>query len=94
MPVERQIVVIFAVTQGYLDEIPVERIREWESAFIEAIGERNPEVLEGIRTEKQLSEANEPKLVRAIETFNHEFLGKGARREAGADAGAQPAAKA
>ncbi|HEX6588190.1 MAG TPA: F0F1 ATP synthase subunit alpha [Longimicrobiales bacterium] len=89
MAVEQQIVIIYAVTQGYIDEIPVERIREWESRFIEAIGERNPEVLEGIRSEKQISEANEQKLVRAIETFNHEFLGRGAKQaENGATAGA------
>jgi F-type H+-transporting ATPase subunit alpha len=93
MPVEKQIITLYAVTQGYLDEVPVERIREWESRFAEALGERNPEILEGLRTEKQLSEANEQKLVRAIETFNHEF-GKGARKDAGTAAEAQPAAKA
>ena len=94
MPVEQQILTIFAVTQGYLDEVPVDRIREWESKFAEAIAERNPEVLEGIRTEKALNEANEQKLVRAIETFNHQFLGKGAQKDAAPAAEAQPAAKA
>ena len=77
MPVEQQIVTNYAVTQGYLDEVPVDRIRDWESRFAEALGERHPEILEGIRGEKQISEANEQKLVRAIETFNHEFLSRG-----------------
>jgi F-type H+/Na+-transporting ATPase subunit alpha len=94
MPVEQQIITLFAVTQGYLDEVPVDRIREWESDFAEALGERHPEILEGIRSEKQMSEANEQKLVRAIETFNHEFIGKGARSDAGAAAETQPATKA
>src|SRR5688500_8026371 len=52
MPVEQQIVTIYAVTQGYLDEVPVERIREWEASFAEALSERNPEILDGLRTEK------------------------------------------
>ncbi|HUF12318.1 MAG TPA: F0F1 ATP synthase subunit alpha [Longimicrobiales bacterium] len=74
MTVEQQVMVIYAVTQGHLDSVPVERVREWESRFLEAIGERHPELVAAVRDEKQISEANEQKLVRAIQAFNHEFL--------------------
>src|SRR5687767_8885160 len=38
MPVEQQVVVIYAVTNGFLDEVPVADIREWERGFLEYLG--------------------------------------------------------
>ncbi len=96
MPVEQQILVIYAVTQGYLDEVPVERVREWESRFLEAIGERHPDVVDAVRKEKLVSETTEQKLVRAIEAFNHEFMSekRAASATAASDTEAEAGAKA
>jgi len=70
MPVERQVVVIYAVTNGYLDAVPVAEIRDWERRFLEFLPAQFPQVLERIRTEKVLSKETEADLKRGIEQFN------------------------
>jgi F-type H+-transporting ATPase subunit alpha len=70
MPVERQVIVIFAVTNGYLDQIPVGDIREWERGFLEYVNAQYPQVTERLRKEKQLTKENEADLRRAVEAYN------------------------
>ncbi len=70
MPVEQQVVVIFAVTNGYLDAVPVSEIKEWERGFREFIAAEYPQVTEGIKKEKVLSKEIEADLRRGIEAFN------------------------
>jgi len=70
MPAEEQVVVIFAVTNGYLDAIPVAEIKEWERGFREFISVEYPQVTDSIRKEKVLSKDREADLRRAIEAFN------------------------
>ena len=70
MPVEQQVVVIFAVANGFLDSIPVGEIKEWERAFLEYIGAKYPQVTAAIAKEKVISKENEADLRRAIEAFN------------------------
>ncbi|MCL5957925.1 MAG: F0F1 ATP synthase subunit alpha [Chloroflexi bacterium] len=55
MPVEKQISIIYAAVNGYLDDVPVERVKDFEHAYHEFMGSVHPEVLEKIRTERQLS---------------------------------------
>src|SRR5436190_2774485 len=76
MPVEQQVVVIFAVTNGYLDAVPVADIKEWERGFREYIVAEYPQVTEGIKKEKVLSKEIEADLRRAIDAFN-EMRGTG-----------------
>jgi F-type H+/Na+-transporting ATPase subunit alpha len=71
MPAEEQVVVIFAVTNGYLDEVPVAGIKEWERGFREYIAVEYPQVTDSIRKEKVLSKDREADLRRAIEAFNN-----------------------
>lgn len=70
MPVELQVMVIYAVTNGFVDEIPVAEIREWESGFLQFMSEQFPQVGEKIRTEKVISKDLDAELKRAIERFN------------------------
>jgi F-type H+-transporting ATPase subunit alpha len=69
MPVEKQIAIIFVVTNGYLDDVPVEKIRQWEADFHEFMDARHPEILRAIRTEKVLTDELIAKLRAAIEEF-------------------------
>jgi F-type H+-transporting ATPase subunit alpha len=69
MPVEKQIAIIFAVTNGYLDDVEVAEIREWERDFHEFMDARHPELLRAIRTQKALSDALVAQLKAAIEEF-------------------------
>jgi F-type H+/Na+-transporting ATPase subunit alpha len=69
MPVEQQVMVIYAVTNGLLDEIPVSDIRPWERGFLEFMAKQFPQVGEGIRTGKVLSKEIEADLKRAIQQY-------------------------
>ncbi len=70
MPVETQVMVIYAVTNGFVDEFPVADIRQWEHDFLQFMAAQFPQVGEKIRTEKALSKDLEAELKRAIERFN------------------------
>jgi F-type H+-transporting ATPase subunit alpha len=71
MPAEEQVVVIYAVTNGFLDAIPVNEIKDWERGFREYISAEYPQVTDSIRKEKVLSKDREADLRRAIEAFNN-----------------------
>ena len=73
MPVENQVAVIFAVTNGYLDKVPVEGVRQWERGFHEALAARSPQVLGAIRETKALGDDAKADLIRAIEEYNATF---------------------
>jgi F-type H+-transporting ATPase subunit alpha len=73
MPVENQVAVIYAVTQGHLDDVPVERLRAWERGFHDFLGAHHADILSAVRETKELSEAIEEKLVSAIEAYNATF---------------------
>ncbi|MEO7042777.1 MAG: F0F1 ATP synthase subunit alpha [Gemmatimonadaceae bacterium] len=70
MPVELQVMVIYAVTNGFVDEVPVAEIRAWESGFLQFMSAQFPQVGDKIRTEKVISKDNEAELKRAIESYN------------------------
>jgi F-type H+-transporting ATPase subunit alpha len=75
MAVEEQVMVIYAVTNGYLDQIPVNKIREWEKDFLAFMDGQFPQVPQKIRGEKVLSKETEADLKRGIESFNEKFAG-------------------
>jgi F-type H+-transporting ATPase subunit alpha len=62
--------VIYAVTNGLLDQIPVNELKEWERGFLEFAEKQFPQVAQKIRSEKVLSKETEADLKRAIENFN------------------------
>ena len=67
MPVEYEIMIIYAATKKYLLDIPVEDILTFESALFEYVDTRYPEIPEAIRNEKVISEDTEKVLIQAIE---------------------------
>ena len=69
LPLEQQVMVLYAVTNGHLDEIPVAQIREWERGFLEYSSAQFPQVAERIRTEKVISKETEADLKRAVDGF-------------------------
>ena len=73
MPVEQQVMVIYAVTNGYLDQIAVPQIKEWERSFLDFADKQFPQVTQRLRSEKVLSKETEADLKRAIESFNRQF---------------------
>ena len=73
VPVEEQVVSIFAGTKGYLDKIAVRDIGRFEKAMLGAMRERAPDILSAIRTEKALSDALQAKLKSFLDDFAASF---------------------
>ena len=74
MPVEKQVIIIYAATRKYLLDIPVEQVLPFETALFEYVDTKYPDVPEAIRTEKVISDETEAKLVKAIEECKADFL--------------------
>lgn len=66
---EHQVVTIFAGTNGYADEVPVEKMKQWEADLAKYFNQSHPEVLKDIVEKKQISADNESKLRAALATF-------------------------
>jgi F-type H+-transporting ATPase subunit alpha len=80
MAVEQQIMMIFAVTNGYLDDVEVGTIREWERGFHEFMRAQYPQVGDGIRSKKEIAKDIEAALRQGIEAYKKN-TGSGKREE-------------
>jgi F-type H+-transporting ATPase subunit alpha len=69
VPVEKQVSIIFAVNNGYLDDVDVNGIKKWEEAFHSFMDARHPDLLERISAEKKLTDDSDADLKKAIEEF-------------------------
>ena len=74
MPVEYQVIIIFAATNKYLLDVPVADVTRFEAELFEFLDTKYPEIPTAIRTEKVISEDTESKLRSAIEEFKADFL--------------------
>ena len=73
MPVEYQVIIIYAVTGKYLLDIPVEDITRFEKELFEYLDTRYPEIPKAIAEEKVISDATDELLKKAITEFKAEF---------------------
>ena len=73
MPVEKQVAIIYAVTNGHLDAVPVDQARVWEEGFLDFLDAQYIDLLEGFRKEKALTEDLEGRLKDAIADFNARY---------------------
>ncbi len=69
MPVEKQVVAIYVVTKGHIDELPVQDVRRFEAEFLAYLDSNRPEILQNIRDTKDLTSDNEKALTEAIGQF-------------------------
>ncbi len=74
MPVEQQVVIIYAATRKYLLDIPTADITRFEKELMDSIDAKAPDIFESIRNEKVISEETEKKLVDFIERFKKDFV--------------------
>ena len=75
MPVEYQVIIIYAATKKYLLDIEVSKIQEFEKQLFAFLDTKYAEIPKAIREEKQISDATEGLLKKAIEEFKKEFRG-------------------
>ena len=73
MPVEYQVIIIYAAVKKYLLDIPVDRILEFEKGLFEYLDTKYPEIPEAIRTDKEIKEKTEAGLVKAIKEYKQVF---------------------
>ncbi|RMG84958.1 MAG: F0F1 ATP synthase subunit alpha [Chloroflexi bacterium] len=70
MPLADQVAIIFAGTKGLIDDIPVNRVKEWQEAFLRTFATQYADVRNEIAETKVLSDENRAKLEEAIKSFN------------------------
>jgi F-type H+-transporting ATPase subunit alpha len=75
LPLERQIVILFAAVNGFTDDIPVERLRSFETGLYTFMDEHHPVLLAAVRTSGDLSAETETKLRQALTDFRDAFAG-------------------
>jgi F-type H+-transporting ATPase subunit alpha len=80
--VENQIAVIWAATNGYTDDVPVEQIKEFETQFVAFLQNAKGSLLEAVRTKKQLDDDIKSQLKSAAEEFKARFGSAGKKATA------------
>ena len=76
LPVQYQVMIIYAVTRKYLLDVPTEDITRFEEEFFEFVDTKYPQVPSAIAAEKVISDETEETLKKAIEEFKAAFLNK------------------
>jgi F-type H+-transporting ATPase subunit alpha len=74
LPLEKQIVIIFAGTNGYLDDLPVEQCRKFEDGLYKFVDNSNRALWDEIRTKKALDDALRTKVTDVIKEFKARFV--------------------
>ena len=74
MPVEYQVIIIYAVTKKYVNDIDVDRILDFEQGLFDFIDTKYPQIPESIKETKELTADNEKALIAAIEEFKKTFI--------------------
>ncbi|CAN5428487.1 F0F1 ATP synthase subunit alpha [soil metagenome] len=83
LPIQEQVAVIWAGTQGHLDDVPVDDIRRFEREFLEHLRREKSDLLDGIRESGELGDDTSSALEESIKDFKGQF-------DAGEDAGVRP----
>jgi len=78
LAVEKQVAIVFAATNGYLDSVPVERLREYEEELYQYLESSHPGVLTGIAETKILDDELKDALKAALEEYGKSFAARAA----------------
>ena len=73
LKMEEQVAVIYAGVNGYLDPLPVAKVREFESGLLSLLRSKNADILEDIRKTGDLSDATAGKLKSAVDSYAKSF---------------------
>jgi F-type H+-transporting ATPase subunit alpha len=74
LPLERQVMIIYVGTQGLLDDMPVDQVREFEKRFYAYVDEKYPDVPHDIRTKKDLDDETAKEIVQAAKELKAQFM--------------------
>ena len=73
LPIEKQVLIIYAGANGYLDDIPVSAVTKFEAELYPFVEANHPEVLAQIREKKKIDEETEELMKKALEEFKTSF---------------------
>ncbi len=74
LPVEEQVLVIYAAVNNFLKNVPKAKICQFEKEFLDHVKQKNPEILEDIRKKEKITDENETKLKEVLFQYLKEFL--------------------
>jgi F-type H+-transporting ATPase subunit alpha len=69
VPLEKQVMTLYAVTNGFLEDIPAERVQQWESEFYRFMDTAHPEIGTAVRNDKAMSDDTIASLRSALDEF-------------------------
>ncbi len=75
MPLEHQVIVLFAGGNGFADNINLDKMEAWEAGLINFVDHANPDISKEIAEKKSLTDENRNRLVQAINSFNASWIG-------------------
>ena len=73
MPVENQVIIIFAAINGFIDDLPVEKVKEFENKLLNSIKTTNAELVNKLAKEKNFDDKMESEMKDAIADFKKSF---------------------
>jgi F-type H+-transporting ATPase subunit alpha len=73
IPVEKQVVLMYAGANGYIDAYPESAIKKYEEDLFKFVDEKHPDLYEAIKTKKQIDSAIDEKLVKVLDEFKAQF---------------------
>ncbi len=73
LPMEKQVVIIFAGTKGYLDQLPLDSIAGYESQLFDYIEKNEPSIFDDLKSKQELDSDIEAKLRKTLDTFGESF---------------------
>ncbi len=73
MSVDKQVVLIYAVTKGYLDNVPTNRVRDYEEQLSVYLDSRGGDLMKALGQSQAIDDKTEPQLKSVLETFTKQF---------------------
>jgi F-type H+-transporting ATPase subunit alpha len=77
LPVEKQVVIVYAGTAGYTDKLPVESLKQFEQDLYRYIDEKHPELWTDIRDKREITEESKKTLDKVLKSFTKRFAAAG-----------------
>ena len=81
LPIEKQVMIIFAGNQGYFDKLSVEQIRPFERGLYDNLDARHADLLDEVRTKRELTDELRNKITAALDRYLEEFLAEHGKHE-------------
>ncbi|MBI3399580.1 MAG: F0F1 ATP synthase subunit alpha, partial [Deltaproteobacteria bacterium] len=77
LPVEKQVLIIYAATNGYIDGYPVAALKKYEEELYIFFDTRHPELIKELKEKKAIDDTIKPKLKKALDDFKELFVAEG-----------------